>query len=408
MKMKISLFFLIFFVASILVGCGEDVRADMVDRSGNTYPVAIVGGQKWMAADLKSADGSTEFTVGELENACPEGWLLPSLNAWQALLSNAYQSNVNARQGLSSEFVGQGFSDQYWVKSPDAYLSLSAENLSIAQVEDYEVASGKIRCVKDDSQGLYEGSFTITAQELNVRESPSKKASVLTKYSQGTRVIVTGFAVEEEDGIIWNELLVSAEKDEPVYTYGYASSKYIAAVGYSEYSSSGSSFGSSSGEMPDWQKYLIYFLIALSIIFYIIALYKSGNGDFFIFAGPVSIALTAISFILMIAIPVFWGLNDAGPIAVFILGVVMEVGNLVWTAMVNEGVFNKILAVYAQLYTVMLVIIVLIIVAMIFALYVLVTILSSGKKEVHLGNGLYAVFTPRGDGGWTFSNFVRH
>ena len=396
-------------LSAFLVGCVEDPRANAEDKNGNEYPVTIVGGQKWIAANLKNSTGGNSFTWQEAQNACPEGWRLPKASAWRTLFAGvsetAYINDV--KNGLAySGFAGQDFDGLYWALGDyyEGEALLISSDLITTDAEDG--ASANIRCIKSDSD-ILETPFTITAQELNVRKAPSKKAGVEVLVYQGDEVAVCDFGEEGTDGISWNRIRIIREGERgEIYSEGYASAKYMTprkTYGYVK------KYEFSWDKLEDWQKYLIYALLIISLILYIIALYKSGSGQFFIFAGSGGVALTTISFIMMIGIPLIWGLNETWPMVFFVIGALMEVGNLVWTAIVNEGVFNKILAIYAQLYTVILVIIVLIIVAIIFCLYILAAFLaSSQKKEISLGNGLFAVFTKNSDGGWSFSNFVRH
>lgn len=76
------------------------------DRDGNSYPIVEIMGQQWLGADLqyispkahfqdqKAAAQGNFYLWEEAEQACPEGWQLPTQEDWANFIIHYLQNKI--------------------------------------------------------------------------------------------------------------------------------------------------------------------------------------------------------------------------------------------------------------------------------------------------------------------------
>ena len=204
MKLFVFLFFLLFFVS-----CGDDSSStstkisgsennasaennasDIVDgsftdsRDGQSYKVAVIGEQTWMAENLNyKADSSfcyndQESNCGkygrlyqwsEAQQACPSGWHLPSKSELETLIETAggtesagkmLKSSLGLSSGLAGlrnydgSFSGESSFAYFWTDTDrDSTLAyniiLYADNDAVRFGNRVKTDALNVRCLKD-------------------------------------------------------------------------------------------------------------------------------------------------------------------------------------------------------------------------------------------------------------------
>jgi hypothetical protein len=141
------------------------------DIDGNKYHTLALGGQVWMAENLKTtnySDGSKIFNLitNELENEysydwftvnhdvkiCPAGWHIPSINEWNSLINSLGQ--YNAGNKMEEDFSGKGKISQWWtstevdsLNSQSFYLNNKTIGMMITKTP--KTTGLSVRCLRD-------------------------------------------------------------------------------------------------------------------------------------------------------------------------------------------------------------------------------------------------------------------
>jgi len=148
-------------------------------RDGQEYPLVTIGGQTWMGQNLtyntagsKCNDNKCEqygryYTFEMAQNACPEGWTLPSKSDWDKLINtfggpkNAYTNitdgnlNINLNGYFFNSASLEGFNDYgyLWTSTEDENdkaicLWLNKYEQSALQFGSNKEHYRNVRCVK--------------------------------------------------------------------------------------------------------------------------------------------------------------------------------------------------------------------------------------------------------------------
>ena len=126
-------FFLLFALSAMLCACSEDSpsgseyvfdasvvcpesqRGTFTDeRDGQAYKYTTIGNQVWMAENLNFDDGSPcakdscaekgrEYSPVDAQNACPNGWHLPTEAEWRLLFDNVGGIDIAAARLKATE-----------------------------------------------------------------------------------------------------------------------------------------------------------------------------------------------------------------------------------------------------------------------------------------------------------------
>jgi len=148
------------------------LRYTVVDIEGNVYPTLALGGQVWMAENLKVThyrDSSEIFdvtnnirsvgrqynwlTVSDGRKLCPTGWHVPSFAEWTSLF-NSLGGAYGAGSKLEESFSSKGKVSQWWSSTEqDAghAQSLYLDNATIGVMfTGADKSSGlSVRCIRD-------------------------------------------------------------------------------------------------------------------------------------------------------------------------------------------------------------------------------------------------------------------
>ncbi|RED91583.1 FISUMP domain-containing protein [Marinoscillum furvescens] len=120
---------LIFF--GVLAGLVATAQERMTDiRDNSTYETAQVSSKVWMKSNLKYnlnnryflylSEGEVYYHADELEDVCPEGWRVPTLEEWQDV-ADLNELKLKAAGVLDQgRFADFGRSYVYWTSSQDA------------------------------------------------------------------------------------------------------------------------------------------------------------------------------------------------------------------------------------------------------------------------------------------------
>lgn len=122
-------------------------------RDNQTYRTVVIGEQTWMAQNLNyAAEGSYCYnesgdcsSYGRLytynaASACPDGWHLPSLDEFNALLSNVGAGEeLKAADGFSALFAGFRKADGTFAGAGESALFWSATEKAAGSDEAYSL-----------------------------------------------------------------------------------------------------------------------------------------------------------------------------------------------------------------------------------------------------------------------------
>jgi hypothetical protein len=148
------------------------LRDTLADFDGNVYHTVALGGQVWMAEDLKVShyrDGSEihgltkndhvkgrQYNWNEANdkrNLCPAGWHVPSLSEWNSLFNSLGGEN-RAGPKLGKDFSARGKEFQWWTATEvDAnnakgfYLSNQTSVVMITTMT--KTSTFQVRCIRD-------------------------------------------------------------------------------------------------------------------------------------------------------------------------------------------------------------------------------------------------------------------
>ena len=142
------------------------------DIDGNEYPVVALGGQVWMAANLKAthySDGSEIISDSAIQNGnerlygweavinksglCPAGWHIPSEKEWNSFLFSLGTTYPGSR--MEDDFAPRQKVSHWWSSSEkdtvnawSIYLNNMTIGVMIVSVK--KTASLSIRCIRDN------------------------------------------------------------------------------------------------------------------------------------------------------------------------------------------------------------------------------------------------------------------
>jgi hypothetical protein len=142
----------------------------LVDIDGNVYHTLALGGQVWMAENLKAThnrDGSeiknvtkndcgdgqqyNWHAVGDSSKLCPAGWHVPSLNEWTSLY-NSLGGGDGAGSKLAESFSSGEQVDNWWsstIQDTGSVYNLFLNN-GICGIMFSSATSGfSVRCIRD-------------------------------------------------------------------------------------------------------------------------------------------------------------------------------------------------------------------------------------------------------------------
>ncbi|MDO4224942.1 MAG: SH3 domain-containing protein [Bergeyella zoohelcum] len=193
------------------------------------------------------------------------------------------------------------------------------------------------------------GNYEVTSPELNIRELPDKNSQVIGKFARNQIV-----QVEEIEG---NWAKVSFVDENGNDKIGYASMKFLIPAEEIKKSNKDKTL-----------LYTISILGLVTLIFYIIALIKTRNGEMTTIVNWYDFFLLCASFIFPV-IGVILGLQEEenGPgnlgIAGIVLGGLCFIGSAVWSVMENrDNYFHAFLSVMAKVFIVIVMIVVIFII----------------------------------------------
>jgi uncharacterized protein (TIGR02145 family) len=166
----------------------------LIDRDGQRYQTAVIGGQRWMAQNLNYQTNNDPCydsklanceTYGRLYNwsaartACPDGWRLPSDAEWDTLINHAggpaaagtrlksergWNNNGNGTNdhgfsalpggGWGGGFGGVGQIGYWWSASEDNVQhawsrAMYYSNGSVGRASNHKQHMFSVRCVTD-------------------------------------------------------------------------------------------------------------------------------------------------------------------------------------------------------------------------------------------------------------------
>lgn len=185
------------------------------DRDDQTYRTVIIGDQVWMAENLNFDDLTSScyknkntncekygrlYTWSNAKYACPDGWLLPSNDAWDSLLTHVGE---NAAKKLKSAYdwsEGVGTDDFGFTILPAGYMSAT----EYAELTDY-AAFWSSDYFDDDN--AYSWRVTSTASDF-------KKGSFSSLISRSVRCIKDTSLVEISSSSEAEEIIESSSVEE--------------------------------------------------------------------------------------------------------------------------------------------------------------------------------------------------
>jgi hypothetical protein len=145
----------------------------LADIDGNVYSTLALGGQVWMAEDLKTShyrDGSeiknvtkndrggecmySWLAVGDSSKLCPNDWHVPSLAEWTSLY-NSLGGEIYAAENLEEKFSGRDQVYQWWsstVMDADHAQSFYLDNKTVGVIFTSATKSSglSVRCIRDN------------------------------------------------------------------------------------------------------------------------------------------------------------------------------------------------------------------------------------------------------------------
>ncbi|TRZ75218.1 MAG: hypothetical protein D4R97_02905 [Bacteroidetes bacterium] len=150
----------------------SNLRDTIVDIDGNVYHTIALGGQVWMAENLRVTryrDGSqissltnnasgaglqyNWFAVNNNKNLCPAGWHVPSLDEWTSLI-NSLGGEYDARRKMEEGFSAEGQVSQWWSSTEQDTLHaksfyLNNQTIGIMFTSSAKTSGLSVRCIRD-------------------------------------------------------------------------------------------------------------------------------------------------------------------------------------------------------------------------------------------------------------------
>lgn len=144
----------------------------LTDIDGNVYQTLALGGQVWMAGDLKvtrfqdgseipgvtettirTGSGYSWYAVSDGRKICPAGWHVPSYAEWVSMY-NSLGGEYSAGSKMAEKFTGKKPSGQWWSSTgTDAdnarALYLNDKTVGIIFTTSAKTDSFSVRCIRD-------------------------------------------------------------------------------------------------------------------------------------------------------------------------------------------------------------------------------------------------------------------
>lgn len=154
------------------VGKMVSLKQYVWDIDSNSYPTLALGGQVWMAGDLKVTrfrDGSMirntenqpltegqKYSWTEINHAsgiCPQGWHVPSMAEWNSLILSL-GGNTRTPAKLAGIFTNKNFQVGWWSSTADStghvgafFMDMESNMAKVIQISNEELLP--VRCIRD-------------------------------------------------------------------------------------------------------------------------------------------------------------------------------------------------------------------------------------------------------------------